>query len=319
MTKALITGISGQDGSYLAELLLSKGYEVHGLIRRNSRYGIPNIEHILNKLELHYGDLATENHISALVNDIKPDELYNLASQSDVGISFEIPEYTGDITGLGVLRVLEALKKFSPKTKFYQASSSELFGNSPPPQNEETPMSPRSPYGAAKLYGFAITKIYREAYGLFACNGILFNHESERRGENFVTRKITKAAARIIKGQQDKLYLGNLHAKRDWGYAPDYCEAMWMMLQHDRPGDFVIGTGIAHSVREFVSRAFGLVGLNWENYVETDPQFYRPAEVNYLLADSKKANEVLGWQPKTSFDSLVERMIEGDFYEANLV
>jgi len=312
--KALITGISGQDGSYLAELLLSKGYEVHGLIRRTALYpeGLKNIEHIQDKLTLHYGDLATDNHLSALIAELQPDEVYNLASQSDVRISFDVPEYTGEITGLGVVRLLEAIRKFSPRSKFYQASSSELFGNSPPPQNEDTPMHPRSPYGVAKLYGHHITRVYRDSYNLFCCNGILFNHESERRGKNFVTRKITESLSRLRTGEQKYLYLGNLDAKRDWGYAPDYCEAMWLMLQQDKPHDFVIGTGETHSVREFLCVAFTYVGLDWGKYVKIDPKFYRPSEVNYLCADAGKAKRILGWQPKTSFNKLVQRMVDFD-------
>jgi len=310
--KALITGISGQDGSYLSELLLSKGYEVHGLIRRTALYpeSLKNIEHAQDKLNLHYGDLATENHLSALLSELQPEEVYNLASQSDVRISFDIPEYTGDITGLGVLRLVEAIRKFSPKSKFYQASSSEMFGNGSPPQNEDTPMHPRSPYGAAKLYGYNITRIYRNSYNLFCCNGILFNHESERRGKNFVTRKITEALPRILAGEQEILYLGNLDAKRDWGYAPDYCEAMWLMMQQDTPNDFVIGTGKAYSVRDFLDFAFSYVGLKWQEYVEINPDFFRPAEVNYLLADASKAKKVLGWEAKTSFNELVQIMVE---------
>jgi len=312
--KALITGISGQDGSYLAELLLSKGYEVHGLIRRTALYpeGLKNIEHIQDKLTLHYGDLATDNHLSALIAELQPDEVYNLASQSDVRISFDVPEYTGEITGLGVVRLLEAIRKFSPRSKFYQASSSELFGNSPPPQNEDTPMHPRSPYGVAKLYGHHITRVYRDSYNLFCCNGILFNHESERRGKNFVTRKITESLSRLRTGEQKYLYLGNLDAKRDWGYAPDYCEAMWLMMQQDKPDDFVIGTGETHSVREFLCVAFTYVGLDWGKYVKIDPKFYRPSEVNYLCADAGKAKRILGWQPKTSFNKLVQRMVDFD-------
>jgi GDPmannose 4,6-dehydratase len=314
MVKALITGITGQDGSYLAELLLSKGYEVHGLIRRTALYpeSLKNIDHIRDKVILHYGDLATENHLSAVMADLQPDEVYNLASQSDVRISFDIPEYTGDITGLGALRLLEAIRKFSPKSKFYQASSSEMFGNSPPPQNENSLMDPRSPYGAAKLYAYNIARIYRDSYKFFCCNGILFNHESERRGSNFVTRKITKAIAGILAGTQDKLYLGNLDAKRDWGYAPDYCEAMWLMMQQDEPGDFVIGTGEAYSVRDFLDSAFGYVGLNWQEHVEISPDLFRPAEVNYLLADPSKARRVLGWEARTSFNEVVKIMVESD-------
>jgi len=313
MANALITGISGQDGSYLAELLLSKGYEVHGLIRRTALYpeNLKNIETIQDRLKLHYGDLATDNHLSALIAEVQPDEVYNLASQSDVRISFDIPEYTGDITALGVLRLLEAIRKFSPKSKFYQASSSEMFGNSPPPQSEDTPMHPRSPYGAAKLYAYNLTRIYRDSYNLFCCNGILFNHESERRGKNFVTRKITEALPQLMCGKQDKLYLGNLDAKRDWGYAPDYCEAMWLMMQ-DKPDDFVIGTGESHSIRDFLDAAFGYVGFDWEEYVEIDPRFYRPAEVNYLLADAGKARRILGWEAKTSFKELVKRMVDSE-------
>ena len=312
--KALITGISGQDGSYLAELLLAKGYEVHGLIRRTALYpdSLKNIEHIQDAVKLQHGDLATDNHLSALVAEVQPDEVYNLASQSDVRISFDIPEYTGDITGLGVVRLLEAIRKFSPKSKFYQASSSEMFGNSSPPQNEDSPMHPQSPYGAAKLYGYNVTRIYRDSYNLFCCNGILFNHESERRGKNFVTRKITGALAQILAEKQKKLYLGNLDAKRDWGYAPDYSEAMWLMMQQDKPDDFVIGTGEAHSVREFLEVAFSYVDLEWQQYVEIDSRFYRPSEVNCLLADASKAKRILGWQPKTSFNELVKRMVDFD-------
>lgn len=318
MVKALITGISGQDGSYLAELLLSKGYEVHGLIRRTALYpeSLKNIEHIPN-LNLHYGDLATENHLSAVIAELQPDEVYNLASQSDVRVSFDIPEYTGDITGLGTLRLLEAIRRFSPKSKFYQASSSEMFGDSPPPQNEDTPMHPRSPYGAAKLYGYNIAKIYRVSYNLFCCNGILFNHESERRGRNFVTRKITESLPRILSGEQKILYLGNLDAKRDWGYAPDYCEAMWLMMQQECPDDFVIGTGKTYSVRDFLDCAFNYVGLKWQDYVEISPDLFRPAEVNYLLADASKAKTVLGWEAKTSFSELVKIMVDFDLTEVN--
>jgi GDPmannose 4,6-dehydratase len=314
METALITGISGQDGSYLAELLLGKGYEVHGLIRRTALYpeSLQNIEHILNKVNLHYGDLATENHLSALIAELQPNEVYNLASQSDVRVSFDIPEYTGDITGLGVVRVLEAIRKFSPKSKFYQASSSEMFGNSKPPQNEDAPMHPRSPYGVAKLYGYNITRMYRDSYNLFCCNGILFNHESERRGKNFVTRKITNGIVQILAGKQDKLYLGNLDAKRDWGYAPDYCRAMWLMLQQNKPDDFVVGTGESHSVRDFLDRSFSFVGLNWEEYVEIDPNLYRPSDVNYLLADASKARRILGWHPSVTFEELVIKMVNSE-------
>jgi len=316
---ALITGITGQDGSYLAELLLFKGYEVHGLIRRTALYpeNLKNIAQIQERLCLHYGDLATDNHLSAVIAELQPDEIYNLASQSDVRISFDIPEYTGEITGLGVVRLLEAIRKFSPKSRFYQASSSEMFGNSPPPQNEDTPMNPRSPYGAAKLYGYNIVRVYRDSYNLFCCNGILFNHESERRGRNFVTRKITESLPRILSGEQETLYLGNLNAKRDWGYAPDYCEAMWLMMQ-DKPDDFVIGTGEAHSVSEFLEVAFTRVGLDWQKFIKIDPQLYRPSEVNYLLADASKARRILGWQPRTSFNDLVRIMVDTELKGGDL-
>ena len=313
MTKtAFITGITGQDGSYLAELLLSKGYEVHGLIKRTSIHNTQNIDHIKSSLELHYGDLCTEHHLCSLINELKPDEIYNLAAQSDVRISFDTPEYTGDVTGLGVTRILEAIRKFSPKSKFYQASSSEMFGLQPAPQNEETPFHPRSPYAIAKVYAYWMTRTYREAYGLFACSGILFNHESPRRGGNFVTRKITKAIARIAAGKQDKIYLGNLDAKRDWGYAPNYVEAIWLIVQHSRPDDFVIGTGEAHTVKDFLDTAFVYAGLDWHKCVEIDPQLYRPLEVNCLVADPSKVKQKLGWTPKTSFKELVRIMVDAD-------
>lgn len=308
--RALITGLSGQDGSYLAELLLSKNYEVHGLIRRGS--GETNNHQHLKGAIFHYGDICTDNHLCYLINDLKPDEIYNLAAQSDVGISFECPEYTGDSSGLGVLRILEAIKHFSPNSKFYQASTSELFGNSPPPQDESTPLKPESPYGVAKLYGCAITRVYRRSYGIFACNGILFNHESPRRGLNFVTRKITHAVARINYRLDDGLKLGNLDARRDWGYAPDYCEAMWLMLQQKEPEDFVIGTGQAHSVRDFVRDAFALTGRNYQDYVSIDAQYFRPLEVNSLCANPAKAYKVLNWKPKTTFNEMVEIMVDAD-------
>lgn len=315
MVKALITGIDGQDGSYLAELLLSKGYEVHGLIRRGVKVS-QNIEHIKDRLQLHYGDLATENHLNILLNDLKPDEIYNLAGQSDVKISFEIPEYTGDVTGLGVTRLLEAIRSFSPNSKLYQASSSEMFGNAPPPQNEKTPLRARSPYGAAKIYAHDMVIVYRESYGIFGCNGILFNHESERRGLNFVTRKISHAVASIRWGQQNKLELGNIAAYRDWGYSPDYVKAMWLMLQQDKPDDYVIGTGKAHTVSDFVVAAFKVVGLDWADYtVANTADVMRPSEVNYLLADATKARTVLGWKPETSFERLVRIMVKHDSKE----
>lgn len=310
--KAFITGIDGQDGSFLAELLLAKGYEVHGLIRRGVN-PLVNINHIIDKVQLHYGDLATENRLCVILNEIKPDEIYNLAGQSDVRISFDIPEYTGDVTGLGVTRMLEAIKTFSPQSHMYQASSSECFGNAPAPQNEETLMSACSPYGAAKIYAHNISVNYREAYGMFVCCGILFNHESERRGLNFVTRKISNAVARIKLGKQDVLELGSMESRRDWGYAPDYVEVMWRMLQQPEPGDYVIGTGIVHSVKDFVQVAFGYLNLDWQKYVKSDtPKDMRPSEVRLLLADASKAEIILGWKPKTKFDDLVKIMVDYD-------
>ena len=320
MPVALITGASGQDGSYLSDFLLSKGYEVHGIVRRTSllsrarleslRAG-PNGEH----LTLHYGDLDEGLGLVRLIQQTQPDEVYNLAAQSHVQISFDLPEFTGNVTGLGVMRLLEALRIAKPDARFYQASSSEMFGSAPPPQNEDTPFHPRSPYGVAKVYGYWATVNYREAYGLFASNGILFNHESPRRAENFVTRKITKAVAAIAAGRQTELHLGNLDAKRDWGFAGDYVELMWQMLQHDQADDFVIATGQAHSVREFCDIAFGHVGLNWEDHVVVDPKFFRPAEVDYLLGDATKAASILGWKPSTSFEDLVRMMVESDVAE----
>lgn len=312
--KAFITGINGQDGSYLAELLLEKGYEIYGTIRRTSNYplNLKNIEHIKDKLNLYFCDLENEHHLCSLINNIKPDEIYHLAAQSDVRVSFDIPEYTCSINGLGTLRVLEAVKNFSPNSKIYNAATSELWGTAPPPQNENTPMIPNSPYSAAKLLAFNLCKIYRESYKLFISSGILANHESERRGENFVTRKITKAVANIKAGKQDVLYLGNLEAKRDWGYSLDYMKATYLMLQQDKPNDFVIGTGEAHSVKEFVEEAFNYVGLDWANYVKIDPKLYRPLEVNYLCVDASKAREKLGWEPKVTFKELVKIMLESD-------
>lgn len=312
---ALITGINGQDGSYLAELLLKKGYEIHGLIRRASTMNRGRIDHL--NLNLHYGDLADEGSMRKIIYEIQPDEIYNLAAQSHVKISFDIPEYTANITGVGPLRILKAIKDFQEnggkKIKFYQASSSEQFGSSPPPQNETTPFRPQSPYACAKLFAFNTTKLYREAYGLFAVNGILFNHESERRSENFVTRKITLGVAKIKAGIEKKLYLGNLDAKRDWGYVPEYMEAAWLMMQQPKPDDFVIGTGETHSVREFVELAFEEAGLgDWKKYVEIDKKYYRPAEVNELIADYSKTKKILGWQPKTKFNDLVKIMVKSD-------
>ncbi len=317
--KALVTGITGQDGSYLAEFLLDKGYEVHGLVRRSSTFNTRRIDHLYvdphetgARFFLHYGDLSDSGQLSHLIYNLQPDEIYHLAAQSHVRVSFDMPEYTGDVTGLGVTRLLEAIRRSGIKTRFYQASSSELFGASPPPQNEETLMSPRSPYAAAKLYGYWMVRNYREGYGLFAANGILFNHESPRRGETFVTRKITRAVARIKFGLQKKLYLGNLDARRDWGYAPDYVEAMWLMLQQDAPEDFVIATGEAHSVREFLEEAFTHVDLDWREYVEIDPKYFRPTEVDYLMGDPDKARRLLGWQPRVNFQGLVRLMVDAD-------
>lgn len=326
MKKALITGITGQDGSYLAELLLSKGYEVHGLIRRASTFNTSRIDHIYRdphngeqvKLYLHYGDMANTGNLVDLIYSIQPDEVYHLAAQSHVRVSFDMPEYTGDITGLGTLRLLEAIRKSGVKARFYQASSSEMFGSAPPPQNESTPFMPQSPYAAAKLYAYWITRNYRQGYGVFACNGILFNHESPRRGETFVTRKITRAVASILAGKQNKLYLGNLEAKRDWGYAPDYVAAMWKMLQHEHADDFVIGTGEAHSVREFLDEAFSYVGLDWHDYVEIDPRYFRPTEVDFLLADASKAHRELDWQPRVYFKDLVRVMVDADMERMGL-
>ncbi|MGQ9688987.1 MAG: GDP-mannose 4,6-dehydratase [Desulfobaccales bacterium] len=317
--KALITGITGQDGSYLAELLLGKGYEVHGLIRRASTFNTSRIDHLYQdphepdtRFFLHYGDLSDTGQLSHLIYNIQPDEIYHLGAQSHVRVSFDMPEFTGDITGLGTTRLLEAIRRSGIKTRFYQASSSELFGDSPPPQNESSPMRPRSPYAAAKLYAYWMVRNYREAYGLFAVNGILFNHESPRRGETFVTRKITRAAARIKLGLQKKLYLGNLEVKRDWGYAPDFVEAMWLMLQQEQPEDFVIATGEAHSVREFLTETFSYLDLDWREYVEIDPRYFRPTEVEYLLGDASKARRVLGWQPRVTFKELVRLMVDAD-------
>jgi len=344
--RALITGITGQDGSYLAELLLPKGYEVHGLIRRSSTFNTERIDHIYSdphdrrvKLFLHYGDLNDSGQFGNLIYNLQPDEIYHLGAQSHVRVSFDMPEYTGNITGLGTIRLLEAIRRSGIKTRFYQASSSEMFGSSPPPQNEETPFRPRSPYGAAKLYAYWLVKNYRDGYGLFAVNGILFNHESPRRGETFVTRKITRAIARMRYGLQDKLYLGNLEARRDWGYAGDFVEAMWLMLQEDEPDDYVIATGESHSVRQFSHLAFAHAGieLEWkgegiqekgivrslspiiasalrvgDTVIEIDPRYFRPTEVERLLGDYSKARRKLGWEPKVRFDELIKMMVDAD-------
>jgi GDPmannose 4,6-dehydratase len=312
MKKALITGITGQDGSYLAELLLEKGYEVHGIIRRSSSFNTGRINHIFDRLQLHYGDLTDAASLRHIVDKSKPDEVYNLGAQSHVRTSFEVPVYTAEATGLGALNLLEAVK--GKDVKFYQASSSELFGKVlETPQDELTPFYPRSPYGVAKQFAFSSTVNYRESYAMFACNGILFNHESPRRGETFVTRKITKAAARIKLGLQDKLFLGNLNARRDWGYAPEYVEGMWRMLQHDTPDDYVLATGATHSIREFLDAVFGYFDLDWSKHVEIDPRLYRPAEVDVLLGDSSKAKEVLGWKSQTTMKQLAELMAKADY------
>jgi GDPmannose 4,6-dehydratase len=323
MKKALVTGITGQDGSYLAELLLAKGYEIHGLIRRASTFNTDRIDHLYRdahdpqaKLFLHYGDLAISGQLTDLLHDVKPDEIYNLGAQSHVRVSFDMPEYTGDITGLGTLRLLEAIRKTGIKTKFYQASSSEMFGAALPPQSESTPFQPQSPYAAAKVYSYYIVRNYRDAYKLFACNGILFNHESPRRGETFVTRKITRAAARVKLGLQDRLFLGNLEAKRDWGFAGDYVEAMWMMLQQDNPDDYVIATGETHSVREFAEKVFARLDLDWQKYVAIDPRYFRPTEVDVLLGDPAKAIRALGWKPKVGFEELINLMVDADMEAA---
>ena len=323
--RALITGITGQDGSYLAELLLAKGYEVHGLIRRASTFNTDRIDHIYQdpheigaRFFLHYGDLANSEQLINLIYNLQPNEIYHLGAQSHVKVSFEVPEYTGDITGLGTTRILEAIHRSGIKTKFYQASSSEMFGAAPPPQNEKTAFCPRSPYAAAKVYAYWMTANYREGYQIFACNGILFNHESPRRGQTFVTRKITRALANILAGKQKKLYLGNLEANRDWGYAPEYVETMWLMLQQDEPDDYVVGTGEAHSVREFLEEAFSYAGLDWREYVEIDPRYFRPTETEFLLADAAEARQKLGWEPKVAFKELVRIMVDADMEAAGL-
>jgi GDPmannose 4,6-dehydratase len=318
--KALITGITGQDGSYLAELLLSRGYEVHGIVRRSSTFNRGRIEHLFQdpripeaRLFLHYGDLADSGNIFKLINQIRPDEVYHLGAMSHVRVSFDMPEYTADVGALGTLRILEAIKNSGLSAKFYNAASSEMFGLSTPPQNEKTIFHPRSPYAVSKVFSYYITQNYREAYDMFACSGILFNHEGPRRGESFVTRKITLGIARIKAGLDQKLYLGNLEAKRDWGFTPEYIEAMWLMLQQPKPDDFVIATGETHSIKEFLSAAFVYAGLgDWQRYVEIDPRYFRPAEVEVLVGDSAKAKEGLGWQPKVKFNDLVKIMVDAD-------
>ncbi len=319
--KALITGITGQDGSYLAEFLLGKGYEVYGIIRRASSFNTARLDPIYedphksgSRLHLIYGDLTDANSVNSILSDVKPDEVYNLAAQSHVRVSFDIPEYTADVTAVGVVRLLEAIHKLGLKnTRFYQASSSEMFGKvQDVPQTEKTDFYPRSPYGVAKLYGHWITKNYRESYDMFACSGILFNHESPRRGETFVTRKITRAVAHIKAGLQDKLYLGNLDSKRDWGYAKEYVEMMWLMLQQDKPDDYVVATGETHSIKEFLEEAFGYVDMDWHKYVEIDPRYFRPAEVDLLIGDPSKAKKKLGWEPKVTFKELAHIMVDAD-------
>jgi GDPmannose 4,6-dehydratase len=320
MKRALITGITGQDGSYLTELLLEKGYQVFGIVRRSSSFNTDRIDHLYQdphepntRLRMFYGDLNDSSSLNTILRNTQPDEIYNLGAQSHVRVSFDVPEYTADVTGLGTVRILEAIRDTGIKPKFYQASSSELFGRvREVPQTELTPFYPRSPYACAKAYAYHITVNYRESYSLFACNGILFNHESERRGETFVSRKITRAATRIKLGLQNKLYLGNLDARRDWGYAKDYVEAMWLMLQADEADDYVIATGENYSVRDFLSATFSYLDLDWEEFVETDPRYYRPAEVDLLLGDASKARRVLGWEPKVSFKELVRLMVDHD-------
>ncbi|MCC6264021.1 MAG: GDP-mannose 4,6-dehydratase [Bryobacterales bacterium] len=318
MRRALITGVTGQDGSYLAELLLAKGYEVHGIKRRSSTFNTERVDPIYEdpheqpNFYLHFADLSDASSLWKLLYDIHPDEVYNLAAQSHVRVSFDIPEYTADITATGALRLLEAMRSTGVKARFYQASSSEMFGATAPPQNESAVFHPRSPYACAKLFAHSITVNYREGYGMHASSGILFNHESPRRGETFVTRKIARAAAQIARGLQDKLFLGNLDAKRDWGYAPEYVEAMWLMMQREEPGDFVIGTGETHSVREFVEECFALVNRDWRDHVVIDPRYFRPSEVDALQADASKAHRILGWEPRTSFRDLVRIMVDAE-------
>lgn len=321
MKKAIITGITGQDGSYLAEYLLSMGYEVHGIIRRASTFNTKRIDHLYRdphvangsaRLFLHYGDMGATGVLGDVIYDTKPDEIYHLAAQSHVRVSFDMPEYTGDVTGLGTTRMLEAVRRLGKGTRFYQASTSELFGSAKPPQNEDTPFHPQSPYAVAKLYAYWMVENYRDGYGMYTVNGILFNHESPRRGETFVTRKITRAVAAILAKKQDKLFLGNLDSKRDWGYAPEFVEAMHKLMQQDNPTNYVLGTGESHSVRDFLDESFGYVDLDWRKYVEIDPRYFRPTEVDYLLADPKKANEDLDWKPKVKFHELVRIMVDAD-------
>ena len=322
MKRALITGCTGQDGSYLSEFLLSQGYEVHGIKRRASSFNTERIDHIFvdaheaeNRFFMHYADLTDASSLTMLLHDLRPDEIYNLGAQSHVRVSFEIPEFTADVVASGTLRLLEAMRLTGVRSRFYQASSSEMFGSAPPPQNEQTRFHPRSPYACAKLFGHNITVNYRESYGIHASSGILFNHESPRRGETFVTRKISRAVARIKLGVQKKLFLGNLDARRDWGYAPDFVKAMWLMLQQDEADDYVVGTGEAHSVQEFVERAFAHLDLDWRDHVEIDPRYFRPAEVDHLCADFSKARKRLDWEPTVTFEELIRIMVESDFHD----
>jgi GDPmannose 4,6-dehydratase len=325
MRRALVTGITGQDGSYLTELLLSRGYEVHGLIRRASTFNTQRIEHLYRdphepgvRLFLHYGDLSNSEQLTNIIYNLQPDEIYNLGAQSHVRVSFDMPEYTGDVTGLGTTRLLEAVRRSGVKARFYQAGSSEMYGDAPAPQDEGTPFHPRSPYAATKVYAYWMTVGYREGYRMWACNGILFNHESPRRGETFVTRKITMGLGAIKAGRQKKIYLGNLDARRDWGYAPEYVEGMWLMLQQDEPQDYVLGTGEAHSVREFLAEAFGYAGMDWQEHVEIDPRYLRPTDVDVLRADATKAKQRLKWAPKVRFPDLVRIMVDADLEVAGL-
>lgn len=325
MKTALITGITGQDGSYLTELLLAKGYTVHGLIRRASTFHTQRLDHLYQdphdpqaSLVLHYGDLADSSQLTNLFYEVRPDEVYHLGAQSHVRVSFDMPDYTGDITGLGTVRLLEAIRKSEVRCRLYQASSSEMFGDAPAPQSEQSPFQPRSPYAAAKLYAYWMVRNYREGYGLFTCNGIMFNHESPRRGETFVTRKITRGVAAILAGRQQKLFLGNLDARRDWGYAPEYVEGMWLMLQQEAPCDLVFGTGETHSVLEFVEEAFGYVNLDWRDYVAEDPRYLRPTEVPLLQADPSEAKRRLGWEPGVTFRDLIRIMLDADLEAAGL-
>ncbi len=325
MKRALITGITGQDGSYLAELLLFKGYEVHGLIRRASTFNTSRIDHIYQdthepgaRLHLHYGDLSNSEQLTNLVYNLQPQEVYHLGAQSHVRVSFDMPEFTGDITGLGATRVLDAVRRSGISARYYQASSSEMFGSAPPPQKEDTPFRPRSPYAVAKVYAYWMAVNYRDGYGMFCSNGILFNHESPRRGETFLPRKVSRGVARIKAGRQDKLYLGNLDASRDWGYAPEYVEAMWLMLQREKGGDFVVGTGDSHTVREFVEGAFSYAGLDYRDHVEADERYLRPTEVNALRADSTRARNELGWETKVSFSDLIAIMVDADMEAVGL-